>query len=182
MFSCIAIGYYVILLKKRHERTSYAFRRSCMETALWGDIAVASGDGRMHMASMQVLYTVWQAALPQVANVGDRGWLEGDSPVSASCPQDFLTGANPFVLTVNRLTDIALLIRKYVGEGHPTIGLYSHCPYGTCPQLVLNLSCTCPVLVRELVCEDICCASPTALPIIDCGRNVPSKQDYNQSL
>ena len=32
----------------------------------------------------------------------------------------FLTGANPFVLTVNRLTDIALLIRKYVGEGHPT--------------------------------------------------------------
>ena len=32
----------------------------------------------------------------------------------------FLTGANPFVLTVTRLTDIALLIRKYVGEGHPT--------------------------------------------------------------
>ena len=31
----------------------------------------------------------------------------------------FLTGANPFVLTTNRLTDIALLIRKYVGEGTP---------------------------------------------------------------
>lgn len=37
----------------------------------------------------------------------------------------FLTGANPFVLTTNRLTDIALLIRKYVGEGHPTIGCFS---------------------------------------------------------
>lgn len=37
----------------------------------------------------------------------------------------FLTGANPFVLTTNRLTDIALLIRKYVGEGHPTIGYFS---------------------------------------------------------
>lgn len=37
----------------------------------------------------------------------------------------FLTGANPFVLTTNRLTDIALLIRKYVGKGHPTIGCFS---------------------------------------------------------
>lgn len=37
----------------------------------------------------------------------------------------FLTGANPFVLTTNRLTDIALLIRKYVGEGQPTIGCFS---------------------------------------------------------
>ena len=37
----------------------------------------------------------------------------------------FLTGANPFVLTVNRLTDIALLIRKYVGEGLPTIGCFA---------------------------------------------------------
>ena len=37
----------------------------------------------------------------------------------------FLTGANPFVLTVNRLTDIALLIRKYVGEGKPTIGCFA---------------------------------------------------------
>ena len=37
----------------------------------------------------------------------------------------FLTGANPFVLTANRLTDIALLIRKYVGEGHPTIGCFA---------------------------------------------------------
>lgn len=37
----------------------------------------------------------------------------------------FLTGANPFVLTVNRLTDIALLIRKYVGEGRPTIGCFA---------------------------------------------------------
>lgn len=37
----------------------------------------------------------------------------------------FLTGANPFVLTVNRLTDIALLIRKYVGEGQPTIGCFA---------------------------------------------------------
>ena len=37
----------------------------------------------------------------------------------------FLTGANPFVLSVNRLTDIALLVRKYVGEGHPTIGCFS---------------------------------------------------------
>lgn len=33
--------------------------------------------------------------------------------------------ANPFVLTTNRLTDIALFIRKYVGEGHPTIGCFS---------------------------------------------------------
>lgn len=37
----------------------------------------------------------------------------------------FLTGANPFVLTANRLLDIALLIRKYVGEGHPTIGCFA---------------------------------------------------------
>ena len=37
----------------------------------------------------------------------------------------FLTGANPFVLTVNRLTDIALLIRKYVGDGQPTIGCFA---------------------------------------------------------
>lgn len=37
----------------------------------------------------------------------------------------FLTGANPFVLTVNRLTDIGLLIRKYVGEGQPTIGCFA---------------------------------------------------------
>lgn len=37
----------------------------------------------------------------------------------------FLTGANPFVQTTNKLTDIALLIRKYVGEGHPTIGCFS---------------------------------------------------------
>ena len=29
----------------------------------------------------------------------------------------FLTGANPFVLTVNRLTDIALLIRKLLLSG-----------------------------------------------------------------
>ena len=37
----------------------------------------------------------------------------------------FLTGANPFVLTANRLLDIALLIRKYVGEGRPTIGCFA---------------------------------------------------------
>ena len=37
----------------------------------------------------------------------------------------FLTGANPFVLSVSRLTDIALLIRKYVNKGHPTIGCFS---------------------------------------------------------
>lgn len=37
----------------------------------------------------------------------------------------FLTGANPFALSVSRLTDIALLIRKYVGKGHPTIGCFS---------------------------------------------------------
>ncbi|MDE6688594.1 MAG: radical SAM protein [Prevotella sp.] len=37
----------------------------------------------------------------------------------------FLTGANPFVLTPSRLTDIALLVRKYVGKGHPTIGCFA---------------------------------------------------------
>lgn len=37
----------------------------------------------------------------------------------------FLTGANPFVLTTDKLTDIALLIRKYIGRGHPTIGCFS---------------------------------------------------------
>lgn len=37
----------------------------------------------------------------------------------------FLTGANPFVLTTSRLLDIALLIRRYVGEGHPTIGCFA---------------------------------------------------------
>lgn len=37
----------------------------------------------------------------------------------------FLTGANPFVLTTSRLIDIALLIRKYVGEWHPTIGCFA---------------------------------------------------------
>ncbi|MDE7378916.1 MAG: radical SAM protein [Paraprevotella sp.] len=37
----------------------------------------------------------------------------------------FLTGANPFVLTTDRLTDIALLIRKYIGEGKPTIGCFA---------------------------------------------------------
>ena len=37
----------------------------------------------------------------------------------------FLTGANPFVLKTNRLLDIALLIRKYVKEGHPTIGCFA---------------------------------------------------------
>ena len=37
----------------------------------------------------------------------------------------FLTGANPFVLTSSRLLDIALLIRKYVGERHPTIGCFA---------------------------------------------------------
>lgn len=37
----------------------------------------------------------------------------------------FLTGANPFVLSTSRLLDIALLIRKYVGEGHPTIGCFA---------------------------------------------------------
>lgn len=37
----------------------------------------------------------------------------------------FLTGANPFVLTTGRLTDIGLLIRKYLGKGNPTIGCLS---------------------------------------------------------
>lgn len=37
----------------------------------------------------------------------------------------FLTGANPFVLTTSRLTDIALLIRQYVGQGRPTIGCFA---------------------------------------------------------
>lgn len=37
----------------------------------------------------------------------------------------FLTGANPFVLTTDRLLDIALLIRKYVVEGNPTIGCFA---------------------------------------------------------
>lgn len=37
----------------------------------------------------------------------------------------FLTGANPFVLTTERLTDIALLIRKYIGKGKPTIGCFA---------------------------------------------------------
>lgn len=37
----------------------------------------------------------------------------------------FLTGANPFALTANRLADIALLVRKYVSEGCPTIGCFS---------------------------------------------------------
>lgn len=37
----------------------------------------------------------------------------------------FLTGANPFALTANRLTDIGLLIRKYVGKGKPTIGCFA---------------------------------------------------------
>lgn len=37
----------------------------------------------------------------------------------------FLTGANPFALTAGRLTDIALLIRKYAGTGNPTIGCFA---------------------------------------------------------
>ena len=37
----------------------------------------------------------------------------------------FLTGANPFVLTTHRLLDIGLLVRKYVGEGQPTIGCFA---------------------------------------------------------
>lgn len=37
----------------------------------------------------------------------------------------FLTGANPFALSTGRLTDIALLIRKYLGEGQPTIGCFA---------------------------------------------------------
>ena len=37
----------------------------------------------------------------------------------------FLTEANPFVLAVSKLIDIALLIRKYVGEGRPTIGCFA---------------------------------------------------------
>ena len=37
----------------------------------------------------------------------------------------FLTGTNPFVLTTSRLIDIALLIRKYVGQGCPTIGCFA---------------------------------------------------------
>lgn len=37
----------------------------------------------------------------------------------------FLTGANPFVLAVSKLIDIAFLIRKYVGEGRPTIGCFA---------------------------------------------------------
>ena len=40
----------------------------------------------------------------------------------------FLTGANPFVLTVSRLTDIALLIRKYVDECRLTIGCFAITP------------------------------------------------------
>jgi len=37
----------------------------------------------------------------------------------------FLTGANPMVLTFNRLADIALLIRQYLRDGHPTIGCFA---------------------------------------------------------
>ena len=37
-------------------------------------------------------------------------------------PQDTDLSPVPYP---NRLTDIALLIRKYVGEGHPTIGCFS---------------------------------------------------------
>lgn len=37
----------------------------------------------------------------------------------------FLTGANPMVLTFNRLADIALLIRKYLRDGQPTIGCFA---------------------------------------------------------
>lgn len=37
----------------------------------------------------------------------------------------FLTGANPMALTFNRLADIALLIRKYLRDGHPTIGCFA---------------------------------------------------------
>lgn len=37
----------------------------------------------------------------------------------------FLTGANPMALTFNRLADIALLIRKYLRRGQPTIGCFA---------------------------------------------------------
>lgn len=37
----------------------------------------------------------------------------------------FLTGANPMALTFSRLADIALLIRKYLRDGQPTIGCFA---------------------------------------------------------
>lgn len=49
----------------------------------------------------------------------------------------FLTGANPFVLTVGRLTDIALLVRKYVGGGATHYRVYL-CSYSML-KLTVNL-------------------------------------------
>lgn len=37
----------------------------------------------------------------------------------------FLTGANPFVLTTDKLAYIAQLIRRYISEGQPTIGCFA---------------------------------------------------------
>ena len=37
----------------------------------------------------------------------------------------FLTGANPMALSYGRLVDIALLVRKYLRAGHPTIGCFA---------------------------------------------------------
>ena len=96
-----------------------------METALRGNIAVTSGDGRVHMASLQVLHSYGK----QRFRMSPMSEIESDLKVihrfQPRAHRIFLTGANPFVLTVNRLTDIALLIRKYVGEGKPTIGCFA---------------------------------------------------------
>ena len=81
-----------------------------MATAIRSKLAVAPNHIGLHMAQVQILQLVSWHTIPYVSLVRVkviRQWQPRARRV-------YLTGANPFALSYNKLMDIAILLRKYL--------------------------------------------------------------------
>ena len=86
------------------------FHGAGMATAIRSKLAVAPNHIGLHMAQVQILQLVSWHTIPYVSLVRVkviRQWQPRARRV-------YLTGANPFALSYNKLMDIAILLRKYL--------------------------------------------------------------------
>ncbi len=81
---------------------------------LRGQFPAPATDLRLHMAQVQILQPLPRNALPNVASFRGGGRPEVIRQWQPRARRVYLTGANPFALSYNKLMDVALLLRKYL--------------------------------------------------------------------
>ncbi len=95
-----------------------------MAAALRGERPTLAGNSRMHAQQVQVLQLVSRDEVPAVPIAEVEEDLKVIRSYQPKARRVFLTGANPFVLSYDRLLELGLLIRKYLRHCE-SIGMFA---------------------------------------------------------